>query len=86
MTARVAASLDKTDNPIEVTEENLPELVQLGISEFFSEMVAGNPALITSLHSRRKYSELCASSMQRLIRKRTFRGALRFAARGHILY
>ena len=58
MTARVAASLDKTDNPIEVTEENLQELVQLsGISEFFSEMVAGNPALITSLHSRTRYSD-----------------------------
>ena len=58
MTARVAASLDKTDNPIEVTEENLLELVQLcGISEFFSEMVAGNPSLITSLHSRTKYSD-----------------------------
>ena len=56
MTARVAASLDKTENPIEVTVENLLELVQLGgISEFFSEMVAGNPSLITSLHSRTKH-------------------------------
>ncbi|HKO43292.1 MAG TPA: hypothetical protein VJU84_08380 [Pyrinomonadaceae bacterium] len=61
MTARVAASLDKTDNPIEVTEENLRELVQLcGISEFFSEMVAGNPSLITSLHSRTKHSDFRA--------------------------
>ena len=58
MTARVAASLDKTDNPIEVTQENLLELVKLcGISEFFGEMVAGNPSLITSLHSRTKHSD-----------------------------
>ena len=56
MTARVAASLDKTDNLIEVTEENLLELASLcGISEFFSEMVAGNPSLITSLRSRTKH-------------------------------
>ena len=61
MTARVAASLDKTENPIEVTEENLQKLVQLsGISEFFSEMVAGNPALITSLHGRTKHADFRA--------------------------
>ena len=58
MTARVSASLDKTDNPIEVTQENLLKLVQLcSVSEYFSEMVAGNPSLITSLHNRTKHSD-----------------------------
>ncbi|HKO62058.1 MAG TPA: hypothetical protein VJV03_12920, partial [Pyrinomonadaceae bacterium] len=58
MTARVAASLDKTDHQIEVTEEDLLQLVQLcGTSEFFSEMVAGNPSLITSLSGRTKQSD-----------------------------
>ena len=58
MTARVAASLDKSDNQINVTEENLLELVHLcGTSEFFSEMVAGNPSLITSIQSRTRHSD-----------------------------
>jgi glutamate-ammonia-ligase adenylyltransferase len=58
MTARVAASLDKSENQIEVTEENLLELVRLcGTSEFFSEMVAGNPSLITSLQGRTRQSD-----------------------------
>jgi [glutamine synthetase] adenylyltransferase / [glutamine synthetase]-adenylyl-L-tyrosine phosphorylase len=49
-TARVAASLDKFDEPLELTEENLIGLVQLcGASEFFSEIVASNPNLIDSL-------------------------------------
>ncbi len=52
LSARVAASLDKSDNPIEVTEENLLALVQVcGTSEFLGEMVAANPSLISSLHS-----------------------------------
>jgi glutamate-ammonia-ligase adenylyltransferase len=47
LTARVAASLDKSEEPIELTEDNLAGLVQLcGASEFLGEMVAGNPALI----------------------------------------
>jgi glutamate-ammonia-ligase adenylyltransferase len=49
-TARVAASLDKFDQPLEITNANLNGLVQLcGASEFFSEIVASNPALIDSL-------------------------------------
>jgi glutamate-ammonia-ligase adenylyltransferase len=52
LTARVAASLDKSENPLELTEENVFALVQLcGTSEFFGEMVAGNPSLISSLYS-----------------------------------
>jgi glutamate-ammonia-ligase adenylyltransferase len=48
--ARVAASLDKSENPIETTEEDLEALIKLcGTSEFFGEMVAANPSLISSV-------------------------------------
>jgi glutamate-ammonia-ligase adenylyltransferase len=50
LTARVAASLEKSDGPIDLSEKNLLGLVGLcGASEFFGEIVAGNPALISSL-------------------------------------
>ena len=50
LTARVAASLDKTDAGIEFSGNNLINLVRLcSASEFFGEMLAGNPALISSL-------------------------------------
>jgi glutamate-ammonia-ligase adenylyltransferase len=49
-TARVAASLEKFDQQLELTKENLVGLVRLcGASEFFSEIVASNPSLISSL-------------------------------------
>ncbi len=48
--ARVASSLEKAEHKIAISEQNLVTLVQLcGASEFFSEMVASNPSLITSL-------------------------------------
>lgn len=51
-TAGVAASLEKFDEPLLVTEDNLVGLVRLcGASEFFSEIVASNPSLIDSLGS-----------------------------------
>ncbi len=51
-TARVAASLEKLEGRIAFTRDNLRGLVRLcGASEFFGEMVAGNPALIGSLGS-----------------------------------
>lgn len=54
LTARIAASLDKSPDPIELSEENLVSLVRLcGASEFFGEMVASNPALITALRVAR---------------------------------
>ncbi|MDQ6652184.1 MAG: hypothetical protein M3Y84_05510, partial [Acidobacteriota bacterium] len=50
LTARIAASLEKSDAPIEISENNLAALVRLcGASEFFGEMLASNPALIGSL-------------------------------------
>jgi glutamate-ammonia-ligase adenylyltransferase len=50
LTARVAASLDKEVTPPKITAARLRALVQLcGASEFFGEIVAGKPALITIL-------------------------------------
>jgi glutamate-ammonia-ligase adenylyltransferase len=50
LTARVAASLEKSDGAIELSENDLTGLVRLcGSSEFFGEIVAGNPALISSV-------------------------------------
>lgn len=48
--ARVAASLDKTEKPQRFYETNLSKLITLcGSSDFFSEMIAANPALIGCL-------------------------------------
>ncbi len=48
--ARVAASLDKSSTSVELSEESLRSLVHLcGASEYFGEMIAGNPALIPAL-------------------------------------
>jgi glutamate-ammonia-ligase adenylyltransferase len=48
--ARVAASLDKSNANVELSEEHLRALVRLcGASEFFGEMIASNPALIPAL-------------------------------------
>jgi glutamate-ammonia-ligase adenylyltransferase len=52
LTARIAASLDKSEEPIALSDDNLIGLVKLcGASESFGEMVAGNPALISLLGS-----------------------------------
>jgi [glutamine synthetase] adenylyltransferase / [glutamine synthetase]-adenylyl-L-tyrosine phosphorylase len=52
MLARIAASVDKTTDPINVSEENLKSLVELcGASEFFGETIASNPSLIASLET-----------------------------------
>ncbi|HEU4765817.1 MAG TPA: hypothetical protein VFS77_00545, partial [Pyrinomonadaceae bacterium] len=48
--SRVAASLEKTDRPLQISDTNLISLMSLcGSSDAFAEMVAANPALITSL-------------------------------------
>ena len=52
LTARVAGSLDKSERRTDLTESNLVGLGRLcGSSEFFGEMVAANPDLISSLTS-----------------------------------
>jgi len=67
LTARIAASLEKSEGKLELSENNLAALARLcGVSEFFGEMVAGNPALIASLGNE-----------QSLPRRRDYRALLR---------
>jgi glutamate-ammonia-ligase adenylyltransferase len=50
LTARAAASLEKSEREIELSENNLAGLARLcGASEFFGELVASNPVLISVL-------------------------------------
>lgn len=52
LTARIASSLDKTTIREDLTDEKLRSLVRLcGVSEFFGEMLASNPSLISALPS-----------------------------------
>ena len=68
--SRVAASLEKTDWQLQISDANLRSLMQLcGSSEAFAEMVAANPALISSLGAspttalRRDYRALLRSAI-----------------------
>ena len=48
--ARIAASLEKSPERLQISEDNLLALMLLGgSSEFFGDMIAANPALITSI-------------------------------------
>ena len=68
-TARVAASLEKFEGRLDLFDDNLVGLVRLcGASEFFGEMVAGNPALISSLGTEPSH-----------LRRRDYRALLRTA-------
>jgi glutamate-ammonia-ligase adenylyltransferase len=50
LTARVAASLEKSEGRIELSEDNLAGLVHLcGASEFFGEILASSPSLTSTL-------------------------------------
>lgn len=52
--ARAAASLDKSEGQIELSENNLAGLVRLcGSSEFFGEILASNPSLMGFLGNER---------------------------------
>jgi glutamate-ammonia-ligase adenylyltransferase len=52
LTARVAASLEKFEHPLELSHANIDGVIRLcGASEFFGEMLASNPALLTSVTS-----------------------------------
>ena len=68
--ARIAASLEKTDHQLQISNANLTSLIQLcGSSDAFAEMIAANPALITSLGApqstalRRDYRALLRSAI-----------------------
>ncbi|HEY6187035.1 MAG TPA: bifunctional [glutamate--ammonia ligase]-adenylyl-L-tyrosine phosphorylase/[glutamate--ammonia-ligase] adenylyltransferase [Pyrinomonadaceae bacterium] len=48
--ASIAASLDKSTEPLRLSEQNLAALIQLcGASEFFGDQLASNPSLILAL-------------------------------------
>ncbi len=70
LTARVAASLEKSEGRIELSEDNLAGLVHLcGVSEFFGEILASSPSLTSSLetakprHRRRDYRALLRAAI-----------------------
>ena len=68
-TSRVAASLEKFEGRLDLSADNLIGLVRLcGASEFFGEMVASNPALISSLGTEKLR-----------LRRRDYRAQLRAA-------
>jgi glutamate-ammonia-ligase adenylyltransferase len=76
--ARVAASLDKSNTSIELSDESLRALVRLcGASEFFGEMIAGNPALIPALVARGEMERDYRALLRREIdRESSFRAEL----------
>jgi glutamate-ammonia-ligase adenylyltransferase len=50
---RVSASLDKSPEQVELTRDDLQSLMHLcGVSDFFTEIIAANPALISVLSAR----------------------------------
>jgi len=68
--SRITASLEKLDQHLSISEANLDALVQLcGSSDSFSEMIAANPTLITSLGApaatslRRDYRAILRSAI-----------------------
>lgn len=68
--AAMASSLDKFEEEIHISEQNLMTLIHVcGASEFFAEMLSSNPSLITSLGaeqvkaSRRDYRAVLRSSI-----------------------
>lgn len=53
-TARIAFSLEKSDEQLAISSRNLTALVQLcGTSDYFAEMIASNPSLIRSVDEQR---------------------------------
>lgn len=78
--SRIAASLEKTDRQLQISDANLTSLMQLcGSSDAFAEMIAANPGLITSLGAppvmalRRDYRALLRSAIDA---ERNFSGEL----------
>src|SRR2546421_4428466 len=58
LTSRVASSLDKASDPVRFSKAHLDALVKLcGASEFFGEIIASNPALISALPLKDKADE-----------------------------
>lgn len=54
-TARIASSLEKSDEQLAISSQDLAALVQLcGTSDYFAEMIASNPSLIRSVGDEHK--------------------------------
>jgi glutamate-ammonia-ligase adenylyltransferase len=50
--ARIASSLDKSGRPLEVDDAAISSVITLcGVSEFFGEMIAGNPSLVEAVNT-----------------------------------
>jgi glutamate-ammonia-ligase adenylyltransferase len=84
--ARIAASLDKSTEPVKLTVPNLKALIQLcGASEYFGDHLASNPSLITALPtldeatSERDYHALLTEAVQSGVSYRAELSALRRA-------
>jgi [glutamine synthetase] adenylyltransferase / [glutamine synthetase]-adenylyl-L-tyrosine phosphorylase len=78
--SRIAASLEKTDRQLTISDANLTSLMQLcGSSDAFAEMIAANPTLITSLGAtpqatlRRDYRTILRTAIDA---EQTFAGEL----------
>jgi [glutamine synthetase] adenylyltransferase / [glutamine synthetase]-adenylyl-L-tyrosine phosphorylase len=50
--ARIASSLDKSSKPLAVDDAAISSVITLcGVSEFFGEMIAGNPSLVEAVNT-----------------------------------
>jgi glutamate-ammonia-ligase adenylyltransferase len=85
--ARVVASVEKSDAPVELTDEKLASVARLcGASEYFGEMIASNPELIDALAPTEESDARAASAAPRdfrailraeIDRERNFRDELK---------
>jgi len=76
--ARITASLEKTDERLQFRQDHLPKLVTLcGSSDFFSEMIAANPKLISSLGVNR---DICLRRDHRALLRSAIDSKNNFAA------
>jgi glutamate-ammonia-ligase adenylyltransferase len=77
--SRIASSLDKATTEIRFSREHLEALIHLcGASEFFGEMIASNPALISALPLGES-AKKCDDDYQAIL-KRTIEGEDNFGA------
>jgi glutamate-ammonia-ligase adenylyltransferase len=82
--ARIASSLDKSNLRAKLTQAHLDALVQLcGVSEFFGELIAGHPSLISAVaceeHEVPDYRALLLAAVEREASFRAELAALRRA-------
>lgn len=78
LAARVASSLDKSHERVELSDARLDALMQLcGTSEFFGEMIAGHPSLISAINIEEDDWRDCRALLKAAVEKEnTFRAEL----------